>query len=174
MALDFYAENRPALDEIEKRPEFQITENSWAHGPRPAFLNDRRLNGAHLARLNQKFESLGKLREAVRESEKRLEWFFESDASEVARHFFENDVEDFFESMDAELTSLAARVEAEFRKVDDGERPWWFQWSKAWGTMKDESLVLTESNRHFTTYAVGSPSERDMTLPHRGRGFNVH
>ena len=71
------------------------------------------------------------MREAVRESEKRLEWFFESDASEVARHFFENDVEDFFESMDAELTSLAARVEAEFRKVDDGERPWWFQWSKA-------------------------------------------
>jgi hypothetical protein len=172
--LDFYTKNRPVLDELEKRPEFQIVENSWAHGPRPAFLSDRWLNGAELARLNQEFESLGKLREAVRVSEKRLEWFFESAASEVARHFLENDTEDFFESIDAELVSLAARVEAELRKVEDGERPWWFHWSKAWETMKEESLVLTESNRHFTTYAVGCISGRDMTRPRRGRGFNFN
>lgn len=172
--LDCYAENRPTLDELEKRPELQIVENSWGNGSKPAFLNDSRLNGAQLARLNQEFESLGKLREAIRESEKRLEWFFESGVSEVAHHFLENDPEDFFVSMDTELASLAARIEAELRKVQDGERPWWFQWSKAWGTMKVESLVLTESNRHFTKYAVGSASGCDMTRPRRGRGFNVN
>lgn len=173
-ALDFYAESRSAVDELEKRPEFQIVENSWSNGSKPAFLNDRRLNGAQLAHLNQEFESLRKLRDAVRESEKRLEWFFESDASEVARHFLEHDPEDFFGSMDAELASLAARIEAELRKAEDGERPWWFQWTQAWGKMKGESLVLTESNRHFTRYAVGSASGRDTTVPRRGRGFAVN
>jgi len=164
-ALDFYAENQSALDELEERPEFQITEDSWGHDRRPAFLNDRRLNGAQLARLNQEFELLEKLRKTFQQSKSWLQWFFASDASEVARHFLENDAEDFFDSMDAELASLAARIEAELRKAEGGGRPWWFQWSKAWETMKDESLVLTESNRHFTTYAVGSASGRDMTRP---------
>ena len=170
-ALDFYVENRANLDKFQKRPEFQIDEKSWPR-PRPVFQNDRRLNGAQLACLNQEFESLEKLREAVRKSEKRLEWFFDLDASEVARHFLEYDAEDFFVSMDAELSSLAARVEAELRKVEDGERPWWFQWTKAWGTKKDESLVLTESNRHFTRYAVGNATGRDMTRPRGVRVLN--
>lgn len=172
--LDVYAKNRAELEELEKRPEFQNIEYSLAHGPRPTFLNDRRLSGIQLEQLHQEFDSLLKLREAVRESEQRLEWFFESGASEVVRYFHENDADNFFGSMDAELASLAARVEAELRKVEDGERPWWFQWSKAWGTMKDESLVLTESNRHFTTYVAGSASGRDLTQPRRGRRLKVN